>query len=69
LEGEHAMTEDLQKLIEAARKATMSAEQWERQRRSFAYGNAVIENSRITREMVDQEAEKLAKSKSHEQRR
>ena len=33
----------------------------EEQRRSFAYGNANIENERFTREIVDQEAEKLRK--------
>lgn len=33
----------------------------EKQRRSFAFGNTSIENPRITPEMVDAEAEKLAK--------
>jgi hypothetical protein len=54
------MTEALQVLLEAARKATPTAEQREEQRRSFAYGNTAFENSRITREMIDQQAEKLA---------
>ena len=54
------MTEALQALLEAARKATPTAEQREEQRRSFAYGNTAFENSRITREMIDQQAEKLA---------
>jgi hypothetical protein len=31
----------------------------EAQRRSFAYGNTSIENPRITRELIDREAEKL----------
>lgn len=55
------MNAALQSLIEAARKAEPSAEQREEQRRSFAYGNTAFENDRITREMVDREAEKLAR--------
>lgn len=54
------MTEALQALFEAARKFTPTAEQREEHRRSFAYGNTAFENSRITREMIDQQAEKLA---------
>lgn len=53
------MSDDLKKLIEATRKADFSAEEREEQRRSFAYGNTKIENSRITRELIDQEAEAL----------
>jgi hypothetical protein len=55
------MTDALNKLIEAARGVTMTAEDRELQRRSFAYGNTHFENQRITREMVDREAEKLAR--------
>lgn len=55
------MTGKLKALIDAARKIPVSAEQREQQRRSFAYGNTAFENSRITREMVDREAEKLVK--------
>lgn len=40
--------------------AEPSAEQREEQRRSFAYGNTAFENDRITRDMIDREAEKLA---------
>jgi hypothetical protein len=39
----------------------MSADEIEQQRRSFAYGNANIENSDVTREIIDQAAEKLAR--------
>jgi hypothetical protein len=49
----------LQELIEAAKKANISEEEKEQQRRSFAYGNTNIENPRITRKMVDEEAERL----------
>lgn len=56
------MAEELKALIEAARRVTPSPEHREEQRRSFAYGNTAFENSRITREMIDREAEKLSKS-------
>jgi hypothetical protein len=57
------MTDNLKKLIEAAKMAKPTAEHREQQRRSFVYGNTHFENSLITREMVDREAEKLAKDK------
>jgi len=46
------MTEELTRLIEAARTRPVSGEEREAQRRSFAYGNAKIENPDITWEMV-----------------
>jgi hypothetical protein len=54
------MGDELKTLIEVARRVTPSREHREEQRRSFAYGNTAFENKRITREMVDQQAEKLA---------
>lgn len=56
------MTDKLQKLIDASRSRHMSDAEKEAQRRSFAYGNAHIENDRVTREMVDKAAEKLKKA-------
>jgi hypothetical protein len=56
------MTKDLQTLIEAAKKVTPTPEHREAQRRSFAYGNTAFENQRITREMIDRQAAKLAES-------
>lgn len=47
------MTEDLQKLLDRAREHEMSADEAREQRRSFVYGNTHIENSRITRGLVD----------------
>jgi hypothetical protein len=52
--------DELKALIEVAKRVTPTAEHREEQRRSFAYGNTAFENARITREMVDQQAEKLA---------
>jgi hypothetical protein len=58
-----SMTEALKKLLEAAKTAKPTPEHLEQQRRSFVYGNTHFENELITREMVDREAEKLAKDK------
>jgi hypothetical protein len=55
------MGEALNKLIEAAKQHKTTVEEREEQRRSFAYGNTKIENSLITRKMVDEEAERLKK--------
>jgi len=57
------MTKNLQTLLEAAKKVVLTEEQKEQQRRSFAYGNTKIENSRITREMVDRAADALNQPK------
>ena len=53
------MSKHLEILIEAARSYTMSTEERQAQRRSFAYGNTKIENDLITREMVDEQDELL----------
>ena len=53
------MTDALNKLIEATRTLDQSAREREQQRRSFAYGNTKFENDRITREMVDRQADLL----------
>jgi hypothetical protein len=53
------MSDELKRLIERARAVPLSDADAEKQRRSFAYGNTHFENSRITREMVDQEADAL----------
>lgn len=56
------MTDRLQKLIDASRAKGMTDAEKEAQRRSFAYGNAHIENDRVTRQMVDEAAEKIGKA-------
>jgi hypothetical protein len=58
------MSYELKELLAAAKKADLTSEEKEAQRRSFAYGNTKIENDRITRELVDEEAERL---RSHNQ--
>jgi hypothetical protein len=57
------MSKDLQQLIEAAKKVDMTPAQLEEQRRSFAFGNANIENQRVTRETVAKAAELLNRGK------
>ena len=53
------MSQELDRLLEMAKKVSMTPEEQEEQRRSFAYGNARIENDKITREMIDQAADSL----------
>jgi hypothetical protein len=57
------MTDALKKLLEVAKTAKPTPEHREEQRRSFVYGNTHFENELITRELIDREAEKLAKDK------
>lgn len=56
------MPDELKDLIEQSKHVQMTPEEKERQRRSFAYGNAKIENDRITRELIDREAELLQRN-------
>lgn len=53
------MTDELSKLVDAARRHTFTDEERQAQRRSFAYGNAKIENDRITWEMVVEADERI----------
>jgi hypothetical protein len=54
------MTQELEDLLAAAKKAVPSREQREQQRQSFVFGNTAFENDLITREMVEQQAKKVA---------
>jgi hypothetical protein len=63
------MTDALKSLLEAAKTAQTTPEHREAQRRSFAYGNTAFENSRITREMIDKQAEELARESSDDDRK
>ena len=53
------MSKETDRLLELAKRQRMTPEEREKQRRSFAYGNAKIENERVTREMIDRAAERL----------
>lgn len=63
IEVEGTMPDRLKILIEEASKVIPSAADREEQRRSFAYGNTKIENTRITKEIVDREAELLTRDR------
>lgn len=56
------MSNELEDLIERSKSVRMTPEEREEQRRSFAYGNSKIENDRITREIIDQEAELMRRN-------
>jgi hypothetical protein len=53
------MPRELKDLLDAAKAKPMSAADRETQRRSFAYGNAHIENARVTWEMVNKAADAI----------
>jgi hypothetical protein len=53
------MTNELEKLLERARKVHMTPVEKEEQRRSFAYGNTKIENDLITKATIERQAEQL----------
>ena len=55
------MSPELEALLAATKTAKPTPEQLEQQRRSFVFGNTALENDLITREMVDREAERLAR--------
>lgn len=50
---------DLQRLIEMSRSVKMTPSEIELQRRSFAFGNTNIENDRVTRNVVDEQADRI----------
>lgn len=58
------MTRNFEAMLEAARKVETTPQQREEQRRSFAYGNTAYENSNITREMIDRQADELAERRN-----
>lgn len=57
------MSDELEQLLAAAKYRPLTPSEQEEQRRSFAYGNANIENDRVTRETVDQQAEELKETR------
>jgi len=57
------MASELEELLRATKEKSLTPGEKEEQRRSFAYGNTKIENPRITRETVDEEAESLKTKK------
>jgi len=57
------MSNNIEKLLNESRRVTMTAGERDKQRLSFAYGTTKIENSNVTRAMVEDAAKKLAAKK------
>jgi hypothetical protein len=53
------MTDELQQLIDSVKDRPFSEAEREAQRRSFAYGNAKIENDLVTWEMIVEADEEI----------
>ncbi len=53
------MTDELTRLVEAARNRPFPEDERQAQRRSFAYGNAKIENDRVTWQMIVEADEEI----------
>lgn len=60
------MSQNIEKLLDRAKRVQMTPAEREKQRRSFVYGNTKIENERITRELVDQVADALEADKARD---
>jgi hypothetical protein len=54
-------THEITVLIERAKRITMSPGEREQQRRSFAYGNANIENEAVTKDVIDEVADRMVR--------
>ena len=54
------MSDQLNRLIASAKAIKMTEAQQEEQRRSFAYGNGKLSNQRVSRDSVNDEANRLA---------
>ena len=57
--GESLALREVRSLLELARGVQLTPEELEAQRRAFAYGNARLEDESVTREAVDEAAERL----------
>lgn len=56
---------NLSRLVELAKGVHMNDEQRNEQRNSFVYGNTKIENSNVTRELVDEIGRSLREENVH----
>ena len=56
---------NLSRLIELARSVHMNDEQRNEQRNSFVYGNTKIENSNVTRELVEEISHRVPREAAH----
>lgn len=56
---------NLSRLVELAKGVHMNDEQRNEQRNSFVYGNTKIENSKVTRELVDEISRTMPRITAH----
>jgi hypothetical protein len=61
LKGNRVRSDAVRELLALAKGVPFSEELYERQRRSFVFGNTALDNENITREIIDREADKLSK--------
>ena len=54
-------THEITILLERAKRITMSPGEREQQRRSFAYGNANIENEAVTKDVIEEVANRMVR--------
>ena len=54
-------TREITILLERAKRITMSPGEREQQRRSFAYGNANIENEAVTKDIIEEVANRMVR--------
>ena len=60
------MSTEIEKLVQLAKQVPETPTDRELQRRSFAYGNTAIENPLITRQMIEEQADRMAAELSTE---
>ena len=58
---------DFASLLENAKRICMTPDEREQQRRSFVWGNANIENSAVTRTVVNEVADGMARERGFEE--
>jgi hypothetical protein len=61
LKGNRVRSNVVRELLTLAKSVPFSEELYERQRRSFVFGNTALDNENITREIIDREADRLSK--------
>jgi Protein of unknown function (DUF2442) len=61
LQGHRERSDVVKELLRLAKEVPLTAEFYERQRRSFVFGNTALDNKNITREIIDAEADRLSR--------
>ena len=61
LKGNRVRSDVVRELFALTKNIPLSDELYEKQRRSFVFGNTALDNEHITREIIEREADKLSK--------